>query len=380
MGIFYKINDITRDIILVYKTIKLSDISNIMLKSLKLKNFTVFGDCEFRFSESLNVVIGENGSGKSHLIKSIYSLIAASAELGKKINIIPSEPTKNTLQKEYADKLVHVLRPEYLGRLARRKQGRDRCQIALEFMDKELDCNLSFSTSSKSEVQIDKLPLKWEEKQPVFFPTRELLTIYPNFVSIYENHYLEFEETYRDTCLLLGALSLKGPREKVVAETLAPLEEAMGGKVILDKNGRFYLNLPGQGNVEMPLVAEGLRKLAMVARLISTGSLLDKGYLFWDEPETNLNPKLIKLVAKVILNLCKNGIQVFIATHSLFLLREIEVISKSNSFISIKQRYFSLNIDSETQGFEQGDTLDEIKSILLLDEELSQSDRYIANS
>ncbi|WP_281258757.1 hypothetical protein [Avibacterium endocarditidis] len=43
--------------------------------------------------------------------------------------------------------------------------------------------------------------------------------------------------------------------------------------------------------MEIPLVAEGLRKLAMVARLVATGTLLDKGCLFWDEPEANLNPK-----------------------------------------------------------------------------------------
>lgn len=34
---------------------------------------------------------------------------------------------------------------------------------------------------------------------PAYLPTRELLTIYPGFVSVYENHYLEFEETWRDT-------------------------------------------------------------------------------------------------------------------------------------------------------------------------------------
>ncbi len=56
----------------------------------------------------------------------------------------------------------------------------------------------------------------------------------------------------------------------------------------------------------------------MIARLIATGSLLDKGALFWDEPEANLNPKLVKLVARAILNISQSGIQVFIATHSLF--------------------------------------------------------------
>ncbi len=39
--------------------------------------------------------------------------------------------------------------------------------------------------------------------------------------------------------------------------------------------------------MEMHLVAEGLRKLAMIARLIANGSLVDKVSLFWDEPEAN---------------------------------------------------------------------------------------------
>jgi len=346
-----------------------------MLKSLTAKNLTVFQDAKLIFSPGLNVIIGENGSGKSHLLKAAYAVIAASAEEGKKTTV--GSPTKTLLQKVLADKLVHVMRPESLGRLARRKQGRERCEIALSFDDKKLDCSFSFATSSKSEVQLDKLPKTWHNKAPVFLPTRELLTIYPNFVSVYESHYLEFEETYRDTCLLLGALALKGPREAQIAGILKPLEDAMGGKVSLDKNGRFYLHIPGQGNMEMPLVAEGLRKLAMVARLISTGTLLDKGYLFWDEPESNLNPKLIKLVAKVIFHLCQQGIQVFVATHSLFLLREMEILASGKDFSNVEHRFFALK-PSETQvEVEQGKTIDELQTLTLLDEELAQSDRFM---
>jgi len=119
-----------------------------------------------------------------------------------------------------------------------------------------------------------------------------LLTIYPGFVSLYETTQLPFEETWRYTCVLLGAPLVKGPRLKKIKKMLVPLEEAMGGKVELDKAGRFYPDLDGI-SMEMHLVAEGLRKLAMIARLISTGSLIDKGYLFWDEPDSNLNPKVI---------------------------------------------------------------------------------------
>ncbi|TYL49283.1 AAA family ATPase [Marinomonas sp. IMCC 4694] len=180
-----------------------------------IKNLTVFAEAELTFSAGLNVIVGENGCGKSHLLKSAYSLIAASAEEGRKLSA--SVPTKTILQKVYAYKLVNILRPETLGRLARRKQGRERCELALSFENNALDTDLNFATTSKSEVVIGSLSKDWQPKAPVFLPIRELLTLYPGFVSIYENHYLEFDETYRDACLLLGAPALKGPREKKAA-------------------------------------------------------------------------------------------------------------------------------------------------------------------
>ena len=346
-----------------------------MLQKMTIKNLTQFANAELVFSPGLNVIVGENGCGKSHLLKSAYALIAASAEEGRKQST--ALPTKTALQKSYAEKLINVMRPESLGRLARRKQGRERCELALTFDDKDLDLGINFATASKSEVTISQLNKAWQSKAPVFLPTRELLTIYPGFVPLYENRYLEFDETYRDACLLLGAPALRGKREEKAAVLLKPLEDAMGGKVLLDSNGRFYLQIPGQGKLEMPLVAEGLRKLAMVARLIGTGSLLDKGYLFWDEPESNLNPKLIKLIAEMILHLCANGIQVIIATHSLFLLRELEVLSEQKAFKVVPQRYFSLRADEQGVNVEQGDSIEEIQTLVLLDEELNQSQRYM---
>ena len=71
---------------------------------------------------------------------------------------------------------------------------------------------------------------------------------------------------------------------KVGAAVSGKPEAAMGGKVVLDsQTGRLYLQIPGEGKVEMPLIAEGLRKIAMLARLVSTGVLLRQGFLFWDE-------------------------------------------------------------------------------------------------
>jgi predicted ATPase len=119
----------------------------------------------------------------------------------------------------------------------------------------------------------------------------------------------------------------------------------------------------------------------MLARLISTGVLLEQGYLFWDEPETNLNPKLIKVLAQVIVSLADQGIQVFLATHSVFLVREIAILTGGRKQ-KTQSKYFSLAAsgDDEVSRLEQGSEIDELSTLVLLDEELLQSDRYVDSS
>ena len=345
-----------------------------MVRTLDITNFTVFPGTTLTFGRNLNVIVGENGAGKTHILKLIYSILATSWEEGRKQGLTP---TKTTLQRALAEKLVNVFRPEALGRLARRRQGRERCDVIARFDNRALNIGFGFATQSKSEVVIERAPREWLQTAAIYLPTRELMTIYPNFVSIYESRYLEFEETWRDTCLLLGQPLQKGPKEARVRELLEPLEDAMGGSIELDRNGRFYLRT-SSGRMEMPLVAEGLRKLGMLARLVATGALLDKGYLIWDEPEANLNPRLIKKVARTMLELSMHGAQVIIATHSLFLLRELEILLAERAYRRADVRFFGLHAAAGGGvTVEQGDAVDDIGDIASLDEELAQSDRFM---
>ena len=344
-----------------------------MLKWMELKDFTAFPKAKLEFAKQLNVIVGENGMGKTHLLKLPYAAIAVSSEEGRKRT---GRPTKSVLQTRLADKLVNVLRPESLGRLAHRRQGRSRCEVTIMFGDPGTSMSFSFATNSRTEVTVEIPPTHWSRRAPVYLPTHELLTMYPGFVSLYETHNVEFDETWRDTCLLLGAPALRGPRPKAVATLLEPLERQLGGCVALYPNGRFYLAPTGGGLMEMPLVAEGWRKIAMLAWLIATGSLLDKDCLFWDEPESNLNPKLIREVARAILRICETGAQVFVATHSLFLLREFEILLE-REFGNIEQRYFALRRGDEGVVVTQASDVSDVDPLVLLDEELSQSDRFV---
>ena len=345
-----------------------------MLKELKLTNFTAFPEATVKFAPGLNVVVGENGAGKSQLLKVAYSVCAVSAVMAKS-----KRQTKEQWQRQLADKLVATCRPDYLGRLVSRQQGRNRCEVRACFQaGPELDFQFSFASNSRTDVAMQKVPVAYLPAHPVFIPTREMLSIFPGFASVYEDQHLEFDETYYDLAKALGGAARKR-HPAAVAELINELETLMDGHIRLE-NGRFYLlpNRAGAGKIEIPLVAEGLRKLAMLAYLLINGSLRSNGVLFWDEPETNLNPKLMVVTTKAMLHLAMQGYQVVIATHSLFLLREIEIQSKAQK-TKTAVHYIGLSLGEEDLVMlDQGDDVADIDTLIMLDEELNQSDRYLA--
>ena len=68
-----------------------------------------------------------------------------------------------------------------------------------------------------------------------------------------------------------------------------------------------------------------MRKLGLLWLLIQNGTLPEGSVLFWDEPETNLNPKLFGTVIQILLELQRMGVQIFIATHDYAILKELDL-------------------------------------------------------
>ena len=206
-------------------------------------------------------------------------------------------------------------------------------------------------------------------------------------MSLIESREVEFDETWRDTAALLGRSALRGPRGAAANALLEPLLAEVEGTVI-EENGRFYVRLPngrgGTGKIEAHLVSEGYRKLAMVIRLVSNGVLLEGGYLFWDEPEANLNPETQRAVARAIVALASSGTQVFVASHSVFLLRELELVLSEGDG-RVKPNYIGLYRETEEQvkaissgvRAEAATNPVDLSTIAALEAESAQSMRYL---
>ena len=338
-----------------------------MLKSLHIDNFTVFSSSKIRFVEGINVIIGENGLGKSHLLKLAYCATNISHTAGS------NGITKQDYQRQIAKKLCGVFRPDNLGRLTRRKKGRNRCVVKVRFKDNTNDFAFSFATNSREEVSLDKVMAGGINSPAIFFPTMEIISIFPGFAASYRDKYLSFDETYYDLCLALERPLKRGKPYDDVNSFLEPIEKVLGGKVQCE-NGRFSLALPGRGNMEISLVAEGHRKFATIAYLLANGSILRNGMLFWDEPETNLNPALMRDLAQIIIHLMQMGIQVFLTSHSLFFIKELDFQLRKTQ--DVPSQWFAFGGNPEGITIAEGNSLEEVEPIRALDVEIDQSDRY----
>ena len=117
------------------------------------------------------------------------------------------------------------------------------------------------------------------------------------------------------------------------------MEAELGGKVEL--HGEEFFLSGEQGEIEFTLLAEGLRKLGLLWLLIRNGSLRPGAVLFWDEPETNLNPKLYGVVIEVLLELQRLGVQIFLATHDYVILKELDLQATEGDKVAFHSLYRS---------------------------------------
>ena len=287
-------------------------------------------------------------------------------------------PDKATLQKELGGKLVRVFRPDSLGRLSRRGVGNRRgTEVEVSFKPQsKVGFRFSFSTRSTTEVTLDKVPERFFSETTVFLPTKEMLSMFPGFAGLYRNYEVAIDETYYDLCLALeGALS-KGRRLDELNTLLAPVEDILDGAIRIE-NGRFYLVQEGRGEFEIPLVAEGFRKLGTIAYLLANRTLARQSILFWDEPETNLNPAYMARVAELLVAIARNGTQVFVATHSLFIMRELSMLLGKTENADVGRCFIALENTIDGALAKSGQSAEEIEPITALDAEIEQSQRYL---
>lgn len=314
------------------------------LEVVTFQNFTVFADATLELCPGINVLIGTNGTGKSHAMKAMYSLVGDEELL--------------------MAKMVQVFLPEHgdISRLVRRGEKEARVGWRVEG-------NGRIFVMHEGQRLTSTLGERGRWLPTLYIPSREVLSMYEGFIAAYQSRELSFDETFFDLCVALNANVLRGERAEQVASLLQKLEAILGGKVLLEGN-RFYVQPTSGDKVEAHLVAEGLRKIATIARLVANGGIAPGGVLFWDEPETNLNPRLITQVVDVLIELARHGVQIVLATHDYLLTHRLSLLAEYDRLPRDAVRFFGL-ARSEADGpvtVTRGETLADLPNNPIVDE------------
>ena len=293
------------------------------ITQIRLERFTAFESLDLRPSPGINVFLGANGAGKTHIMKVAY------AACGSRGADTP-----------FHDKLVRLFLPSgrNIGRMVKRRRGSADATVRVEWEDSSVRTRFTRRTGSTPTTRFSRRtrsPSPTEVREPgkegqlgssAYIPVKEMLANAPGFLSLYRMREAHFEEVYADILDRAFLPPLRGAPDRARRQLLDVLQEVLGGEVF-HEGEEFFLR-SRQGKLEFTLLAEGLRKLGLLWLLIQNGTLTKGSILFWDEPETNLNPGLFMPIIEILLALQRQGVQIFIATHDYLILKLLDVLKK----------------------------------------------------
>ena len=121
-----------------------------VLTRAKLERFTAFESLDIEFSPGINVLVGENGTGKTHLMKACYAACDVT-----------------TSKSHFAEKLVDTFLPRARipGRLVKRRVGRAKCSVAIFGRDREIRTSFSTQVRTTRSTSIEVIGTKaWMEQ------------------------------------------------------------------------------------------------------------------------------------------------------------------------------------------------------------------------
>ncbi len=308
-----------------------------MIEYIRLKNLTAFKNFEWKATGALNgkdagalnVIVGINDTGKTHLLKFLYAF-AKSYEGHSKGGI-----GSGSWAKLLADKLLKVFLPHADALNSLISNGAPRLDSYIRFNDENLHFSFGKDTTStitdcESYIKPDK------ELRVLFFPPKEVLTTHQALTALLQDSDYQswgFDATYYDLIDALRRPGAKGNVNKSLTDSKVKLEELLNGhfEYINDNEFLFYRTGAKEPS-RMWQTAEGYKRIGILTLLVNSRWIRKGSILFFDEPEANLHPMAARVMAQILFNFAQAGVQIFLSTHSYFILKQLELLARKEDF------------------------------------------------
>jgi len=290
------------------------------VSKIDIKKFTVFTDVTIEPSPGINIVIGENGTGKTHLLKLVYAdmfVRTTCQNENSELRNVESVKTNNASTKDVLEfgnfhQYSHIDGDDPFAILwfTHRTQERICGGGILDGSYGSQPANLTAATDVyKSTIKSTKA------FRPLYIPAKEVLSM-SKIIRIYDDYSKSLSLDYTIIDIIKCTLKLKPNNPPALAEKIASkIEEIIGGEVLVKDDYSFWVKKHNNQEIPFNMESEGFRKLGLIWQLLMNGTINEDTVLLWDEPEANINPQLAPTVVEILLELARQGVQIFLATH-----------------------------------------------------------------
>lgn len=301
-----------------------------MIKSINIENFMGYSQFKSGYFAPVNVIIGNNDTGKTGLLKLLYAS-AKTIEIYSK-----RQQNENiSLRKVIAEKLTNTYQPgkkglgELVSKLTREKL---RVNVELKHVKLKYEDRLSFSFGESTTNTIndcpDEIKAISDDFKCIFIPAKEVLGSLKAIRATRDNLFMPgFDDTYLDLIKAVVIPTMKGRVKEELSHVSNRLEKLFDGQIEQGQDDDFIFK---KGNTEysMQLTSEGVKKIGIFTTLIRNRQLNATSLLFLDEPETTLHPEATRELVEMLMLMAKSGIQIFVATHNYFVLKQMHICAR----------------------------------------------------
>jgi AAA15 family ATPase/GTPase len=293
-----------------------------MITRLKLQNFGPLSKIDWPNLGSINLVIGGNGTGKTFLLKSLYSAIRTLEDYKRGHN-------PKSASEILWEKLHWTFQADKIGDLVLKGASEG---LSFKFwVDKEV---FSYSFGKETAKQITTLENHVDPRSSnsIFLPAKEVLSLQAIILRSRDTlQEIGFDDTYLDLARALGQSTQKGRNYPEFANSRSSLEAILGGKIEYDERSLRWQFKKGSQKFPISVAAEGVKKIAILDTLLGN-RYLDRGsIIFIDEPESALHPGALIQLLDIVATLAERGLQFFMASHSYFVVKKLFLIAQEKN-------------------------------------------------
>ncbi len=294
-----------------------------MFEYLLLEDLGLFSRLEWQEHKKINIIIGENDTGKTYILKLLYCIAKSIEEYTKR-----SEFDNKSWKEILSEKMYWVYQPtkRKLGEIVR-KSG-NRLNVETRLCGNEY--SFSFGKDTKDTItKCTELVYKNLDLSALYIPTKEVITAFDAIAAINEQlRIFGFDQTYQDLIQVLRIPTSAKKLDKQFEDVLAELQTLFQGELSIERK-RFVFKR-GREKYDMSQIAEGIKKISILTTLIRNRTIQKGTILFIDEPETNLHPRAIIALCDMLFSLSQVGVQIYLATHSYFVLKQFEILARKH--------------------------------------------------